>query len=160
MKKSLIILFIILLIGTGYVVYDTMQDNKEKQSDLADLQAQIDELNAQLSRELLTGSVDEPITQNISNLIEESIPTPSTPVSAITQTPVVQETTTISTTPSTPPVTSVAVTPTVSPQSQYISAQDRTTSLCGYRKNDGLPSIVWGQDAKFINSKLQYVRDN
>jgi len=49
----------------------------------------------------------------------------------------------------------------------YISAEDRSlqqrndsSNVCWYRKTDWLPTNTWGQDAKFINSKLQYVRDN
>jgi hypothetical protein len=159
MKKWLSIILVILFIGTGYVVYDTMQNNKEKEAELSALQAQIEDLNAQLSGEQLTGAIQ--LNQEITPEPTEEIVAPvATPTVVPTQTPVVQETTTTSTTPNTPPVTQTPSTPTVSPQSQFISSQDRTTSVCGYRKQDGLPSVAWGQAAKFINSKLQYVRDN
>lgn len=154
MKKWFSILLIILLIGTGYVVYDTMQSNKEKEADLTALQAQIEELNAQLSGRQETGIVEEDIIQAPEVVEVNNMPD----ISQNTNTVSIGTTTTTIQPMPTPPVTQTPATPTVSPQSQYISASERNT-LCGYIQGDA-PNTTWVQDAKFINNKLQYVRDN
>lgn len=152
MKKRLIILLIILFIGAGYVVYDTMQDNKEKETNLTDLQSQIDELNAQLSGEQLTGAIDEPIVEIIPEPVEDIVAPVQTPAVSITSLETVENNVN----------TSVQTSSTSYSQPQFILWDSRwpQKNICWYRDNEWLPTKQWGADAKFINSKLQYLWDN
>jgi len=157
MKKSLIILLAILFIGSGYVVYDTIQSNKAKESDLADLQAEIQELNAQLSGVQLSGS-EAALTTGTAQVAVQEEPIIQTPTPKVVSTWNNTSTTpTQPTIPQNPPITQ----PTTSydSNSRYRDASARD-SLCKYRNDEWLPTTARGQAAKSINSKLQYVRDN